>query len=361
MQYSQDCRTRYICKTLSEPVITGYMSVDVDRQYHSDLSQLKFLNSVNNVSTYLDLNHNINAAVKRSTDENEEKIDLLLKFLKDKNQFLYPKFQTDFITYRRTLISVMRAVFEMSEPIVIRACMFKGSIYLCSVMSTQEITKKKSRNEMEMKFCAWGYKFEQYSTSDQPNKDPDIQNPVIENEEFSLYYYAKLGNFKLLYGAQIDALLTTDTTLEKPKTNDFETNLNYLRNNCFAELKTNREVQTFRQEKNFKKYKLLHCWCQCYLAKLEGVYVGFRNDEGIVERLQWFYTQDIVHYCKDEWSPQIAIDFLDHFLGFVKHSFESYEKHPGPVTLEFQINTNKTFTVTDKCNNDILPTWYTEG
>ncbi|CAH2263077.1 jg10854 [Pararge aegeria aegeria] len=63
----------------------------------------------------------------------------------------------------------------------------------------------------------------------------------------------------------------------------------------------------------------------------------------------------------NEWNPQIAIDFLDHFLGFVKRSFELYKRHSGPVTLQFQLNIDKTISVTDNCNNDILPPWYIQG
>ncbi|XP_034841129.1 decapping and exoribonuclease protein Rai1-like isoform X1 [Maniola hyperantus] len=350
----------HIGKTLSEPIIIGYMSVDVDRQYHSDLSQLKFLNSINNGSTSLDLNHNITSAVKRNTEDNEEKIDLLLKFLQDKHQYLFPQFQADFITYRRTLISVMCAAFDQ-ERILIRASLFKGSIYLCSIESEQKISRRKSRSKEEMKFCAWGYKFEQYMSSDQPNLEPDIQAPVIENAEFSMFYYSKLGDYRLLYGAQIDSLLTEKSTLPKPKAKDFDTNLNYLRSNSFAELKTNREIQYMRQEFFFKKHKLLLCWCQCYLANLKGLYVGFRNDQGIVERLQWFDTQDIVSYCKYEWHPQIALDYLNQFLTFVKRSFEQYQNQTGPVTLQFQFNIDKSISVTENCDNDILPTWYTQA
>lgn len=158
-------RRRYICKTLSKPVIVGYMSVDVSRNYHSDLSQLRFLNTTVITRTSLDLNHNIDSAVKRSTDDNEEKIDLLLKFLQDKHHHLFPQFQVDFITYRSTLIKTMCAAFGVSEPIAIRASLYKGNIYLCNMESAQEVSRKKSRSELEKKFCAWGYKFEQYLTS----------------------------------------------------------------------------------------------------------------------------------------------------------------------------------------------------
>lgn len=152
---------------LSKPYIVGYMSVDHVREYHSDLSQLKFLNSIPRGTISLDLNHNIDKAVKRTTDDNDEKINLLLKFLLDQNKQLsdvWPDVEWVFITYRRTLISVMCSAYG-AEPIRIVATLFDGAIYLCSLETPQQEQKRRSRNNQEAKFCAWGYKFEQYLLS----------------------------------------------------------------------------------------------------------------------------------------------------------------------------------------------------
>lgn len=155
-------------KVLGRPLIIGYMSVDGNRQYCSDLSQLKFLNNNSNISTSLDLNHSIDAAIKRSTDENNEKIDLLLQFLLHQNQYIssfYKGEGLDFITYRRTLISVMCSAFTSSEPLIVKACLFQDKIYLCSVESAQELLRRQARTKDEEMYCAWGYKFEQYLLS----------------------------------------------------------------------------------------------------------------------------------------------------------------------------------------------------
>lgn len=89
--------------------------------------------------------------------------------------------------------------------------------------------------------------------SDTPNIQPNIEKPVLENEEFSLYYSTHLGKHRLFYGAQIDGLLATNhLPLPTPDTSDIDANLTYLRNNQFVELKTNREIYSQRQEQNFK-------------------------------------------------------------------------------------------------------------
>lgn len=154
---------------LKEPLIIGYMSVDATREYHSDLKQLKFLNSIPVGKLSFDLNHNLHKAIKRTTDTNNEKIDLLLKFLLDQKQRM--NFLTSyltFITYRRTLISVMCSAFGNSERLHIMATLYKNCIYLCSLETEQDMQKRQCRSKQEDKFCAWGYKFEQYVLSGIP-------------------------------------------------------------------------------------------------------------------------------------------------------------------------------------------------
>lgn len=153
---------------LSKPYVVGYMSVDHARDYHSDLSQLKFLNSIPRGRISFDLNHKIDEAVKRTTDDNGEKINLLLKFLLDQNKRLSkdsPDVDWMFITYRRTLISVMCSVIGGAEPVRVIGTLFQGAIYLCSVETPQQVQRRMSRNRQDEKFCAWGYKFEQYLLS----------------------------------------------------------------------------------------------------------------------------------------------------------------------------------------------------
>jgi hypothetical protein len=150
---------------LSRPQIVGYMSVNISRQYRTDLSQLKFLNYVPDGKICMDLNYKIYEAVKRTTDENNEQISLLLQFLINNMQHikLYMKDLT-FITYRRTLISVMYNSFN-NEHVRIMASYFNGCIYLCSLETPQEIQRRQTRSDKEKQFCAWGYKFEQYILS----------------------------------------------------------------------------------------------------------------------------------------------------------------------------------------------------
>ncbi|XP_072936025.1 decapping and exoribonuclease protein-like [Epargyreus clarus] len=354
--YSQKLRVN-----LSKPVIVGYMSVDGDRQYSSDLSQLKFLNAIPSEPVSLDLNHNIESAIKRTTDDNDEKITLLLRFLLDQHGYLKQHItKPTFISYRRTFISIMCQAYGTNEPIRIAATVSNGSIYLCSLETETDITRRQSRSKQEEKFCAWGYKFEQYLLSDYPDIPPNIDKPVVENEEFSIFYSATLNNKQLLYGAQIDGLLATNSSVAQPPQNaNIDINLDYLRRNSFLELKTNRLIQNHKQERNFKRYKLLRCWCQCYLADLKGLLVGYRTDDGIIQYLQWFDTPEIVSYCKDAWNPQRAVDYLDYILTYIQNIFQE-QKHLNLTTLQFELCSDGRILISNLESDKILPNWYTE-
>ncbi|KPI93328.1 Protein Dom3Z, partial [Papilio xuthus] len=185
-----------------------------------------------------------------------------------------------------------------------------------------------------------------------PNTKPLVDRPVIENEKFSLFYYASLGSHNLLYGAQIDGMLTTNyPVLNPPEDTNVESNLNYLRNNEYVELKTNRHIDNYRQEHIFR------CWCQCYLANLKGLLVGFRIEKGIVQRLQWFHTEDIVEYCQNNWSPQMTIDCLNYFLSYIKNCYTT-KNYSYPVSVTFQLNANRTIDVIENPKCEFLSDWY---
>lgn len=354
---------------LDKPWIVGYMSVDVLREYHHNLSQLKYLTSIPTGQLHLDLNHNIEKAVKRTTGSSDEKISLLLKFLLDQKQRLdFFNHGDIFISYRRTLISVMCNIYDCT-PVTILATLFNNCIYLCSLELPQKV-KKRPCNDLD-KFCAWGYKYEQFMLSDLPGTKPQTEKPILENEEFSIYYCTQLANHRLFYGAQIDGMMATaDSTTEIPNTNEVDANLTFLRQNGFVELKTQRELYQRQQVHNFKKYKLMRCWCQCFLAGLDGLLVGYRNDEGIIHRVEWFNTVDIVRFCKGVWDPQKTLNFLDRVLNFIKESFNDMKTTLGhnyelkvPVTLKFDIDEHQKFTVceTEDSAHIILPSWYIQG
>lgn len=151
---------------LDSPYIMGYLSVDRQRRYHPDLSQLKYLTSIPKRKIEYNLNHNIENAIKRTSEENEEKLTLLLKFLLDRKNYLKFLHSPDitFVTYRRVLISTMICT-QNQDPISIVASLFNNCIYLCSVDAPTISAKASTLTEQFIKINTWGYKLKQFMLS----------------------------------------------------------------------------------------------------------------------------------------------------------------------------------------------------
>ncbi len=66
----------------------------------------------------------------------------------------------------------------------------------------------------------------------------------------------------------------------------------------FVELKTSRHIEHPGQETNFKKFKLIKWWCQCFPAGIRQVACGFRDDDGIVETIQTYNVSDLPKYTR---------------------------------------------------------------
>lgn len=49
-----------------------------------------------------------------------------------------------------------------------------------------------------------------------------------------------------------------------------------------VELKVTGLLQTDRQKLNFEKLKMLRFYCQSYLANTRGLFIGFRDNTGVL-------------------------------------------------------------------------------
>lgn len=64
-------------------------------------------------------------------------------------------------------------------------------------------------------------------------------------------------------------------------------------NECkFIELKV-KLLQSDKQKRNFFRYTLRNWWCQCFLANIKEIVVGYRNEDGIVRDLSTIRVPDI--------------------------------------------------------------------
>lgn len=302
-----------------KPQICGYYSLDSQRKLHHDLSQLKYItNPKETMKINFDLNVGYLDAAKKDNNW-DEKIDFILEWLSKTNSS-DPLNEVDFICFRGLLKVIMCTPFERADGWIICATRVDGKIYLCK-FDTDEMKKQKvMMSDWQKRCCSWGYKFEQYLCSSSPSELPTPEQPNDERPEFCLMFTTKLGPFKLLYGAEVDG---TDSWVKLNTLDD-------LQKAFWIELKTSKQVETKYQHDTFVK-KILGWWCQSFLVGIDSIICGFRNDHGIINRLENFQTSELAKKGKGYWEPNVCMNFLLRFLTFVKDTLKDDEMDPNSV------------------------------
>ena len=150
-------------------------------------------------------------------------------------------------------------------------------------------------------------------TSAAPGVDPDTESPVDENEEFCCLFRTRIQDISLVYGAEMDAYKSETHKLDKSDPTKL------LNPDKFVELKTSRIIENQRQDRNFRKFKLLKWWAQSFLVGTKQLVCGWRDDDGVVSDLETFLIQEIPKSAVD-WKPNVCFNFLSSFLTTLKRS-----------------------------------------
>ncbi|XP_063833442.1 decapping and exoribonuclease protein-like [Ostrinia nubilalis] len=299
--------------TFSRPAVIGYIG----------LENLMFAKCVQNKKVHFDLNLHSAEAIRKPNDR-DVKLDDLLKFLLEHEARLDLRGGTNLdscniFCYRGLMTCVACTPYENREPWKIVAILFKGNIYLCARDTEEKRKQKLNMTEQDIKFTSWGYKFEQYMLSEHPDSEPNPDVPVDETKEFSLVLTTRLNNHSLVYGAEMDGLRCDQYKVPPvPDHHDPNKIVKYLYDKEFVELKTSRHIEYSRQETSFKRFKTKKWWCQSFLAGVNTIVCGFRDDNGIVEELEVFSGRDLVKMSERFWIPGVCFNFLDTFFTYVK-------------------------------------------
>lgn len=378
------------------PRILGSFSLDAERKFCHDRHQLKFFNqsrfknSSQPGSSYKrvswDLNLGVDSAILKDADVRlEEGISSMLRWIllnKDSFRVVPPPgtesqqqphtheeklsgLSTDIVCYRGLLTTVMCSPYERREGWQVLAVKWKGTIYLRQVDTDAKRSAEANKTDRQKQMCSWGYKFEQYVVSSMDDQDPSDEQleslpAVNENEEFCCVYRGRLGGHSVVYGAEMDGfqLRKRSTSSEEQQFMLGELDLN--QDGHFVELKTCRVIDSPRLETNFARHKVIKWWCQCFLVGIPVVVVGFRDDDGMVQRLADYPTTKFPSIGANFWLPNVCMNFLDGFLKSVKTSVQeelkayrfSWEPPSQRVNVEALRDEDSVKLV--------LPNWYTE-
>lgn len=85
----------------------------------------------------------------------------------------------------------------------------------------------------------------------------------------------------------------------------------------WVELKTSAEIENDKDRLKFER-KLLKFWIQSFLLGVPKIIVGFRNKNGILQRLEELETKNIPTMVKKQgrgtWDGNLCINFTASFL-----------------------------------------------
>lgn len=308
----------------AQPMVVSYFSLDQDRRFAPDLTQLRYMHLPREAESLgWDLNHGIDKVQRSDHAKSNERIDNLLRGVLASGLAVSPEVAS-IMCLRGLLTKIMTTPYEQNQGWEILVSKFRGVLFLCAQETPEQRRERMSRDEAQQRFCHWGFKFEQYMSTDQPGCPPDVDMPVKEGEEFCCLFRTKLNDRRLIYGAEMDAV-TSEVPLEDC--------LEDLMLAEFIELKTSRKLECVRQERNFKRFKLLNWWAQNFLVNVAHIICGFRDDRGIVDNIAFYKVEEIPKLAKDLWVPAVCMTFLDQFLSFATKTVRECPQSNDPFTV----------------------------
>ena len=292
-------------------------------------------------------------AVRPGPGKQQEQLDNLLRgILANRARFTVggeadSSLHTDVVCYRGLLTTLLATPYEEREGWQLDCVTWRGTTYLCQVETEQRRRERERETERQKRMSSWGYKFEQYCTVSRPGTRPDTAKPVLEAEEFCCLLRTRLAGTSLVYGAEMDAY-------RADKEEEGE-----LRPELFTELKTSREVETQRQDRNFRRFKLLKWWAQSFLVGTPEILVGWRDDTGLVERLERMAVREIPRAGLD-WKPNCCLNFLSELLDRIRHHC-SQDDISAVYRVAWQPRAGVTITAAPPQPGPayFLPDWYT--
>jgi len=182
----------------------------------------------------------------------------------------------------------------------------------------------------------WGYKFEQYATKSRKEDEETVNT----NCAFCSVVKTRFDNHKILMVGEVDCSENGHVGLP-----------NYI------ELKTSKVMVSDKDNYNFMKFKMLKFWVQSFLIGVPKVIVGFRDDKGIVQKVEEFPVATIPKKLKGKnaWNPNTLFHFFNEFLQWLRGIvFRPSSRYMVEFKEPFQ-----EFSVT--VENDVpdyLPEWY---
>ncbi|KFB35549.1 hypothetical protein ZHAS_00002411 [Anopheles sinensis] len=349
--------------------------LNAERQYDGSAAQLKYLSlpSEPRTNLHLDLNEGFEIRRPKPDSAKGERIDMLLKFIQQNEGAnlwtrrlpddelasgnMLHRLRYDFVCFRGLLRLIACTPYEWKTGWIVQAMRYRDTIYLCEKPTAEKLEAERNETEQQQRFCYYGFKFEQHILTSQPNEKPDTSEPVVIGEEFCSLFDSTLGGSRVLYGAEMDGIVT-DTPVDRDRLC-----VDDLRRQEFVEVKVKRKETTQRQRDNFYRFKTKNWWCQSFLVNVQRLIVGLRDDDGIVREIMEMSLKDIDRDSRQYWSAAVCMNFCAEFLREVANIMHRVDSCRTVYQFEYNSTDSRLvrYRVLDEGHSDaFLPSWYTE-
>jgi RAT1-interacting protein len=216
---------------------------------------------------------------------------------------------------------IMTAPFSHLDEWEMNATLFQGTIFIEENHAKKLDSRQKQNNSgghrgnMSQDLMSfWGYKFETLSLMPAPWSETP-RDFIESREDATVSNYAQycsivrtgFGKTKLIIAGEVDAV-------EAYKPEDISQPINWI------ELKTTAEVNNDKDVVKLER-KLLKFWAQSFLLGVPKIVIGYRSQQGILQRLEEIDTQTIperVMRGRRMWDGQTCINFTSAFLEWLK-------------------------------------------
>ncbi|KAF7714105.1 Decapping nuclease [Penicillium ucsense] len=255
-------------------------------------------------------------------DSADEHLDALLETIMAMEKETGKKCETDVITWRGMMTKILTAPFDMMNGFEMNVTCFQGTMFIEEHNAYKNQQKHIQKNQRMPPGMAsqelmmyWGYKFEALSVLRKPWDETSRaeiegrQDEVVNNSaQYCSVVKTGMGHVRMVLGGEVDAVWDCKPVLKEHPIH-------------WVELKTSAEIRNDRDMVKYER-KLLKFWAQSFLLGVPKIIVGFRDQQGIVRRLEELDTASIPGKVKSvgrgSWDGNICINFAAGFLDWLK-------------------------------------------
>lgn len=135
--------------------------------------------------------------------------------------------------------------------------------------------------------------------------------PVNNNNEFNLVMTRIIGRKRFLYCAESDCIDSSLKAGDAPR-----------RPYHYLELKTTGEPKHQGQLNTLYRTKYAKWWAQCFYAGISHICTAFRNDEGLITRMEKVPITELSnraerHLSYRTWRPDTMLNFTMDFYDYI--------------------------------------------